>query len=91
MRWDSNPTIPPGFAIHPPLQGFQLGYSEPVCQPLHLNNLSQFIAVPCEQSQKLVLSTRIELVFHPYQGCVMPLYYESWLVRPPGIEPGLTA
>ena len=25
----------------------------------------------------LVLSTRIELVIHPYQGCVIPLNYES--------------
>lgn len=25
----------------------------------------------------VVLSTRIELVFRPYQGRVMPLYYES--------------
>jgi hypothetical protein len=25
----------------------------------------------------MVLSTRIELVFRPYQGRVMPLYYES--------------
>ena len=35
----------------------------------------------------LVLSTRIELVFYPYQGHVMPLYYESKLVRRAGIEP----
>ena len=27
--------------------------------------------------KNLVLLTRIELVFHPYQGCVMPLYYKS--------------
>ena len=29
---------------------------------------------------KLVLLTRIELVFHPYQGRVMPLYYKSKLL-----------
>ena len=34
----------------------------------------------------LVLSTRIELVIHPYQGCVIPLNYES-MVPCEGIEP----
>jgi hypothetical protein len=34
----------------------------------------------------LVLSTRIELVFHPYQGCVMPLYYESKKPTKVGLE-----
>jgi len=29
----------------------------------------------------VVLLTRIELVFHPYQGCVMPLYYKSLGLR----------
>ena len=28
----------------------------------------------------MVLLTRIELVFHPYQGCVIPLYYKSMVV-----------
>ena len=42
-----------------------------------------------QKYNRLVLPTRIELVFHPYQGCVIPLYYES-LVQPPGIEPGST-
>ena len=37
----------------------------------------------------MVLSTRIELVIHPYQGCVIPLNYESELGRRTGIEPGL--
>ncbi len=29
----------------------------------------------------LVLPPRIELGFHPYQGCVMPLYYESIIIH----------
>ncbi len=29
----------------------------------------------------MVLPTRIELVFYPYQGYVMPLYYESMVGR----------
>ena len=28
----------------------------------------------------VVLSTRIKLVFHPYQGCVLSLYYKSAIV-----------
>lgn len=35
----------------------------------------------------LVLSPRIELGIHPYQGCGMPFTYESNLVRGKGIEP----
>ena len=34
----------------------------------------------------MVLSTRIELVIHPYQGCVIPLNYKS-MVPCEGIEP----
>ena len=43
-----------------------------------------FILICCQVN--LVLSTRIELVFHPYQGCVMPLYYESMLEQDTRIE-----
>ena len=35
----------------------------------------------------MVLPTRIELVFYPYQGYVIPLYYESILGCLTGIDP----
>ena len=38
------------------------------------------------KGRKMVLPTRIELVFYPYQGYVMPLYYESNLEQDTRIE-----
>ena len=38
-------------------------------------------------TRALVLPERIELSFHPYQGCVIPVYYGSKMVAPEGFDP----
>ena len=48
---------------------------------------SQTVVLTATLTAPLVLLTRIELVSHPYQGCVLPFNYRS-MVHLPGTAPG---
>ena len=59
MRWDSNPTLIP-YTHYSTLQG--LSCNSVHCATSTPHNLSQFIAVPCEQSCTILKYTEPQIV-----------------------------